>query len=276
MINTGLCQTSKGIFVVAMAREPVAPNMRDLGGWQARGGQVRRGLVFRSGALTGVQGEQNAVLASRGIRYVYDLRTAPEREVTPDRIPPNVDHVVVDIFRDLGDFGPARLINAMPDPKMVDRLLGAQDTTARFEMTYRSMISLPSAMTGYHRLFSDLADSEHTPAVFHCTTGKDRTGWAAAALLMLLGVDDDDVYADYLMTNQQVLASLQPIIDQFVAAGGDVEALKPILSVQAEYLDTAVDEMRQRFGSIEEYFINGLNLDQATIERLRTNFIDRG
>jgi protein-tyrosine phosphatase len=163
----------------------------------------------------------------------------------------------------------------MPDPEMVDRLLGAQDTTARFEITYRSMISLPSAMTGYRRLFSDLADSEHTPAVLHCTTGKDRTGWAAAALLMLLGVDGD-VYADYLMTNQQVLPSLQPIIDTFVAAGGDVEALKPILSVQAEYLDTAVDEMRQRFGSIEEYFINGLNLDQATIERLRTNFIDRG
>jgi protein-tyrosine phosphatase len=263
-------------FVVAMARQPVAPNMRDLGGWQARGGRVRSGLVFRSGALMGVQGDQNAVLASHGIRNVYDLRTDSEREVTPDRLPPDIDHIVVDIFRDLGDFGPARLINAMSDPKMVDRLLGTQDTTARFEMTYRSMISLPSAMTGYHRLFSDLADSEHTPAVLHCTTGKERTGWAAAALLMLLGVDDDDVYADYLMTNQQVLPSLQPIIDQFVAAGGDVEALKPILSVQAEYLDTAVDEMRRRFGSIEEYFLNGLNLDQATIERLRTIFIDRG
>src|SRR5687767_11248722 len=113
MINTGICQTSKGIFVVAMARQSPAPNMRDLGGWRAHGGVVRRGLVFRSGALMGVQGDQNAFLASRGIRYVYDLRTAPEREVTPDRVPPNVDHVVVDIFRDLGDYGPARLINAM-------------------------------------------------------------------------------------------------------------------------------------------------------------------
>jgi protein-tyrosine phosphatase len=114
------------------------------------------------------------------------------------------------------------------------------------------------------------------PALLHCTTGKDRTGWAVAALLLLLGVTEDDVYADYLLTNKQLLPAMRPIVDRFVAAGGDADLLAPLLGVQAEYLDIAVDEMRQRFGSIEEYFINGLNLDQATIERLRTNFIDRG
>ncbi len=261
--------------MTTIAREPDTSRMRDLGGWQAHGGRVRSGLLFRSGALTGLQCDQNAVLASLGIRYIYDLRTVAEREVSPDRVPPGVEYVVVDILKDLGDYGPARLINAMPYPEKVDRMLGAEDTTAGFEMTYRSMINLPSALTGYSQLFSDLADPAHTPAAFHCTTAKDRTGWAAAALLMLLGVDEDDVYADYLLTNQHVLPSLQPIVDRFVAAGGDIEALKPVLSVQAEYLDVAVDEMRQRFSSVEDYFTNGLKLDAATIERLRTIFIDR-
>jgi len=256
-----------------MARRPVAPNMQDLGGWKAHGGRVRSGLLFRSGPLTGAEG-QRAVLANLGIRSIYDLRTAGEREIAPDRVPPDVDYVVVDVLSDLRGAGPSRLVKAMADPKAVEKLLGGGNTAARFEKSFRSMVSLPSALTGHHKLFSDFAEPEHTPAVFHCTTGKDRTGWAAAALLMLLGVAEDDIYADYLLTNQQLLPSLQPVIDRFVAAGGDVEVLKPLLSVQAEYLDAAVDEMRQRFGNVEGYFIKGLKLDTDTVERLKTMFVE--
>ena len=53
-----------------------------------------------------------------------------------------------------------------------------------FEIGYREIVSLPSACAAYHRLFSDLTQEEHRPALFHCATGKDRTGWAAASPLM--------------------------------------------------------------------------------------------
>lgn len=274
MIKSGHAALEKRQTMVMIARQTVAWNVRDLGGWQARGGRVRSGLLFRSGALTCLQG-QNAALADLGIRQVYDLRTAAERAVTPDQVPPGVEYAVIDILRDLGEFGPARLINAMPYPEKVDKILGAVDSIAGFELTYRSIINLPSALRGYRRLFRELAGPAHTPAIFHCTTGKERTGWASAALLMLLGVEQDDVYADYLMTNQQVLPSLQPIIDRFLAAGGDIAALNPVLSVQAEYLDVAVDEMQQRYGTIERYFSDGLQFNEAAVERLKTAFIDR-
>jgi len=53
--------------------------------------------------------------------------------------------------------------------------------------------------------------------VFHCTAGKDRTGWAAASTLLLLGVSTGDVFADYLLTNDQLRPALQPLLDQFRA-----------------------------------------------------------
>jgi Tyrosine phosphatase family len=68
--------------------------------------------------------------------------------------------------------------------------------------------------------------------VFHCTTGKDRTGWAAAATLLLLGVSTDDVFADYLPTNDQLHPALQPLLGQFRSIGGDPDLLKPVVGVQ--------------------------------------------
>jgi len=83
--------------------------------------------------------------------------------------------------------------------------------------------------------------------VFHCTTGKDGTGWAAASTLLVLGVSTDDVFADYLLTNDQLLPTLQPLLDQFRSIGGDPELLMPVVGVQKEYLQTVLDEMHKRY-----------------------------
>uniref|UniRef100_UPI0025B8139D tyrosine-protein phosphatase n=1 Tax=Brevibacterium sp. TaxID=1701 RepID=UPI0025B8139D len=105
--------------------------------------------------------------------------------------------------------------------------------------------------------------------LFHCTTGKDRTGWAAAAALLLLGVDEEDVFADYLLTNRDLLPAFQGLFEQFTAAGGDPEILKPVLGVDPSYLHAALDEMRRHFGSIHGYFSDGLGLDAQAQGELR-------
>jgi len=136
-------------------------------------------------------------------------------------------------------------------------------------------VTLPSARAAYGALFADLARAERRPALLHCTTGKDRAGWAAAALLLLLGVSDDDVMADYLLTNEQLLPAMQPLFDRFTAAGGDPDVLRSLLGARAEYLEAALEEMTARFGTIERYFEQGLGLDPERIAALRTALIDR-
>jgi protein-tyrosine phosphatase len=161
------------------------------------------------------------------------------------------------------------------DPKAAEAMLGGGKAVALFEESYRELVSLPSALAGYRQFFLAIAGEAHTPAVFHCTTGKDRTGWAAASALLLLGVSTDDVFADYLLTNDQLLPALQPVLDQFRSIGGDPELLMPVVGVQKEYLEAALDEMHKRYKTIDGYFSQGLGLDAATVGKLRAKLTER-
>ena len=248
------------------------PNLRDLGGWPARSGHVRSGLLFRSAEFSGLGGDDAAAFAELGIRTVCDLRTEQERSADPNVLPADTEYVVVDVLRDATGAAPAQVAAAMSDPAAAEQVLGGGRAVAMFEAGYRQIVGLPSALTAYRRFFTVISEPAHRPAVFHCTTGKDRTGWAAAAMLLLLGVARDDVYADYLLTNEQLVPKLQPQVDRFAAAGGDPELLAPVIGVRASYLDVALDEMQTRFGDIEGYFADGLGLDATTVEQLRSSY----
>jgi protein-tyrosine phosphatase len=267
---------------MAVEREPgqsiaiaSVPNLRDLGGWPTRdGGRVRAGLLYRSTELAKLAGADIAAFAELGIRSVYDLRTAAERTAQPDRLPPGTGHVVVDVLKDSVNAAPAQLFKVLSDPKAAEELFGGGKGLALFESGYREIVSLSSARAGYHRLFSDLTREEHRPALFHCTTGKDRTGWAAASILMLLGVSDDLVMKEYLLTNTQLLPAEKPVIDRFQAQGGDPDVIRPVVGVAAEYLEAALDEMRKEFGTIEGYFTEGLKIAEGARKALRAVFVE--
>jgi len=251
------------------------PNLRDLGGWPTRdGGYVRAGLLYRSIELDKLAGADMAAFAGLGIRSVYDLRTEAERTAQPDRLPPGTEYVVVDVLKDSVNAAPPQLFKVLSDPKAAEEMLGGGKGLALFESGYREIFSLPSARAAYHRLFSDLTREEHRPALVHCTTGKDRTGWAAASLLMLLGVSDDLVMKEYLLTNAQLLPAEKPLIEHFQAQGGDPDVLRPVVGVAPQYLEAALDEMHKQFGTIGGYFSEGLKLGDGAQKALRAAFVE--
>jgi protein-tyrosine phosphatase len=232
-------------------------------------------LLYRSNDLSKLNEDGLAALARLGIRSVYDLRTEAERAAQPERVPEGAEHIVVDVLADSPASAPAQLQKTLTDPDHGQKMLGGGKAVAMFEHGYRELVSLPSALTGYRRLFSDLGRAEHRPALFHCTTGKDRAGWAAASMLMLLRVPDDQVMQEYLLTNTQLVPALQPLFDRFRTQGGDPALLLDILGVRQEYLAAALDEMRTWFGTIEGYFAQGLGIDVAAQQRLRAAFVER-
>jgi protein-tyrosine phosphatase len=250
------------------------PNLRDLGGWPAGDGRVRRGVLYRSTELHELAGPDVAALDALGLRTIYDLRTAAERADRPDRAPAGARDLPLDVLADMSGAAPAQLPALLSDPAAAGELLGGDRTVALFGGAYRDIVRLPSALAAYRAMWSDLAAQDSAPALFHCTTGKDRTGWAAASILLFLGVPEEDVRRDYLLTNDQLLPALQPLIDRFAAAGGDPALLEPVLGVRAEYLDTALDEMRTRFGDVAGYFTDGLGLGADTQDRLRAALLD--
>lgn len=249
---------------------PSVPNLRDLGGWPtADGGRTRRGLVYRSTELHELADPDVPRLTGLGLEVVYDLRTREERRAKPDRVLDGVKNVVLDVLADYSSAAPAKVLGVLDDPQAAEELLGGGKAAALFTGAYQALITLPSAQAGYHRLFTDLADLQRGPVLFHCTTGKDRTGWAAAALLLLLGVTQDDVVDEYLLTNDQLLPHLQPVFDRFAAAGGDPDLLRPVLGVLPEYLLASVEQMRGRYGDIEAYFADALGIDATAQAALR-------
>jgi protein-tyrosine phosphatase len=251
------------------------PNLRDVGGYKTSDGRrIRVGLLYRSTALDRASDADLSRLRDRRIRTVFDLRTAAEREAAPDRDLDGAATVNLDVMADAPGASPARIARLTSQPQKASRLLARSDIDATFDTAYRGLVSLPSARTAYHDLFLALAGADALPALYHCTTGKDRTGWATAALLLLLGVSESDVIDDYLLSNGYLLAGLQPVLDGFAANGGDPQLLKPVLGVKARYLQTALAEMRERYGTIQSYFADGLGLDAAAQQRLRGTFLD--
>ena len=253
------------------------PNLRDLGGWQTRDGAcVRYGRAFRGVELGQLEGDDLTAFSKLGIRTVYDFRTEPERTAHPDRLPPGVQHIVADVLQDMQIAAPAQLLNVFDNPQTAQAFLESGKTAALFEQVYRQLITLPSACAAYHKFFTDLSDETQQPVYFHCTTGKDRTGWAAASLLSLLEVPDELIMQEYLLTNEQLLPALQPVFDKFQAGGGDPELLRPMLGVSRTYLAAAFDEMRQRFGTLEQYLSKALGVDENHQAALRELFIEHG
>ena len=252
------------------------PNLRDLGGYETNdGATLARGLVYRSNQLSGITPEDMDRLGQLHLENAFDLRTAPEREARPEELPPDVNYVVLDVLADAPGAGPAMLERLMQNPEEANAALGGGKAEEGFRESYRQFVSLPSAKAEFRNLFLALGDRDQLPALFHCTTGKDRTGWAAAAFLTLLGVPKERVVEDYLRSNEYILPLYQPTIDAFVEAGGEERIPLAILGVRQEYLEAAFAEMETQYGSIVRYFSEGLGIDTAQQQALRDLYLGR-
>ncbi|MFB7842631.1 tyrosine-protein phosphatase [Microbacterium sp. NPDC056052] len=251
-----------------------APNMRDLGGIPVPGGVVKPGLLYRSASLAKLDARDETAFAELGITTVYDLRTAAERDGEPDRLPEGTRSVWFDVVADAPDNVAASIPALLADPASLEDLLGGGRAVGYLADANRMFVSSRSALAAYRLFYLDLIDERRTgAALFHCTTGKDRTGWAAASFLLLLGASEDDVRTDYLETNTDLAPALRPMLDMLEAKGVDRELLQPILGVRDSYLDAALDELRRRYGTIEDYARNGLGLTDRQIAALRTRFV---
>ena len=252
-----------------------AANLRDIGGWPTGdGGQVRSGVVFRSAELSRLHGDDLAAFGELGIGTVFDLRTAGEVVNQPDALPEGTRSVPLDVLADARHSAPAELQQIFANPSRADEFLREGQAEQYFEAAYRGFVTLPSARSAYQQLFEGIAAADG-PVLYHCATGKDRTGWATAVLFGLLGVPDDQVLEEYLLTNTELLPMIQPWLDQFAEGGGDPQLLMTVLGVQESYLAAARAQMKESFGSVEDYVTAGLGVSPATIDALREKLIDR-
>ena len=253
-----------------------APNFRDVGGVRTASGQwIRMGILYRSGSLNNLTTAEDDEMTALGITHVVDLRTAAERAATTDKLAPGTDYVVDDVLA-----GNPTLSNiTAAATALISGSNKSSATVAQAEgiLTglYKALPVLDTAKTGYGQLFTSAATLPAGQAlVFHCTAGKDRTGWANAALELELGVPMSTVDADYLESNHYVLPEYQPVVASYVAQGGKAKVIDAVLGVQPLYLDTSLKVMDSAYGSVSDYFSKGLGLSPATLTALRHELLE--
>jgi len=184
-----------------------------------------------------------------------------------------VKNVWLNVLADAKGVSAAEVEKLLSDPKAANEALGGGKAAAAMAKNYREIITLPSANAAFRQLFVELGEKNQLPSLYHCTTGKDRTGWASAALLTLLGVPEGKVYEDFLRSNEYILPAYKSYIEHFVAAGGDPSIPRDMLGVKADYLRAAFDQVTSQYGNIENYFDKGLGVDAAGQEKIRDRFL---
>lgn len=118
----------------------------------------------------------------------------------------------------------------------------------------------------FRTLFGHLLE-DRAPLVIHCTAGKDRTGFASALILQTLGVPDDVIAEDYLLTNQHYKRDALAAIDL------PEDVRNAIGSVEASYLAAAFEAVGKEYGDLETYLRDGLRIGPPEQEALRARYL---
>lgn len=249
---------------------PGALNVRDLGGLvTADGRRVRTGLVYRSANLATVTPAGDAVLRQLGIGVDIDFRTPTEiAGEGADKLPGGV----LDINDPINTGGGSVSSIAQLTPAQFAALFGNGQAQADMTTVYEQFVTSAADRQEFAAALRTIATSD-TPVLFHCSAGKDRTGWLSAVLLTTLGVSKHQVYQDYLLSNTELAASNQATIAELDALGYDGSLLTPLLTVQSTFLATSFNLVKKDYGSMYGYLTQGLGLSPATIRELQVRLL---
>lgn len=241
-------------------------NFRDYGDYAAGERRIRRGRLFRSAHQARASEADLRRLADLDITTIVDLRRPSERREQPSRRPPGFAGAVIETAHD--DGGEAPHITFLKESDLTE-------TSGRAFMTdvYRKLAFEPSHLDLFARYFRALGEADGA-VLIHCAAGKDRTGMLAALTHHLLGVGRDDMVADYMLTNTAVdLAGRAPAIARQLEAmtgrKASHAAVVAFIGVEPVYLETALDAIAARHGSVDAYLEQALGVDAALRDRIR-------
>lgn len=258
-------------------------NLRDLGGYETQDGlMVRWGSVYRSAQLDRMSEQGVEDMAALGIKTVIDLRFSEETKRYPTilKAVPGADILTWhdEFSGDENDRGDAIKRSWQQSLESND----PDQVREAMRVNYPRKLYSHSAI--YRAMLMRLID-EKTPLLFHCAAGKDRTGVAAALILSLLGVSEELIIEDYLVTQSVT----QNLLSSFHAGGAtgpkdntDFQRtlasypkalVQPVFDADLSYIMTLIEYVNVQYGSFSEYACHVLKLDARLIEDLKSRLL---
>lgn len=252
-------------------------NLRELGGNPTADGRtVKHGLIYRSGALFDASSDELELLEGLGLHYVLDLRSEEEAAAEPDPQLTGAEQVRISGCMDADDnevnLSPASIVNLLKNPRRIDK-----DEEDSIESSVAEIYtSLAFDNIAYRELFAQL-EQGNVPLLFHCSGGKDRTGIAAMLILLALGVDDQTIVANYVLTNEYRRDAIQRKLDEHPVLT-HIDKIELIIrageGVLQPFGERVLSEIKQEYGTYEIYFEKEYGLDATRIAALRDRYTE--
>lgn len=249
-------------------------NFRELGGYKTTTGQeIKRHKLVRSGNLADLSDEDVTFLENYGVKYDVDFRSKQEATDHPDRVPAGALYEFDPVFsEDLTNA--SKGIFALEENAEKDPEYGYK----HMFYAYEDMIKSKSAQKAYRKFFDLLLsnDKDNEVLLFHCTAGKDRTGFGALLALSALGVPFSTIKYDYGLTNVTTADFVNTMLAKAAANGASkkvLQAINDVQSVYPEYMDHAVYLLNKEYGGINEYLRTIMNLSANDIMDLRRIYL---
>lgn len=248
-------ETSEGSVILAETHLPMEGgyNFRDLGGLESKDGKrIKWGKLFRTDDLYNLTHNDLLYLSSIPIITLVDFRCEEEYKALPDKIPAEVkNHYYLCIE-------PGRL---KAYAKSIHT--SKNDVINAMKHLYKILVTEDKYLNAYEEFFTYIQDQEKLPLLFHCSAGKDRTGLATALLLYALDIPKDIILKDYLASNDYLADKYHPLIEQNPSN-------KYLYTVIPDYLESALNEIENEYGSIQNFLINRMHLN---IDKLKNNLL---
>lgn len=212
-----------------------ALNFRDLGGYPTlSGGAIHWHRVYRSDTLSALTDADRDKLVRLGLYALCDYRLDDERERHPDLLPEG--HDIKLHWPGFMPHGGGDLLLHVREGKL--DVAGIEEELNRhYEMF--ATVNLPN----YASTFDLIIEAQGRPVLVHCTSGKDRTGWAAALILLAAGCGDKTVEEDYILTDQY-RRPLHFMFDSEI----DAPRLEALMRPRRRYIRTALQRLRSEHG----------------------------
>lgn len=250
-------------------------NFRELGGYQTLSGKtIKMHKLLRTGNLADLSPFDLDYLKDYGVKYVVDFRSQEEVDHQPDRVPEGAEYDFDPVFsEDLTNS--SRSINDLDNQSKDDADFGFNHML----FAYEDMIRSDSAQSAYRKFFAKLMENDQPSQslIFHCTAGKDRTGFGALLVLTALGVPLRTIKQDYLLTNITTKDFVDGMVEREKGQGKNkntLQSIRDIQSVHPEYIDHAIKVMTDDYGSINDYLREVIQLSSADIMDLRRIYLD--
>lgn len=252
-------------------------NTRDLGGLPASDGRtIVTGKLFRSGRLTKLQKATCGELRKMGVRTIIDLRTPTECSDHPDTMIEGIEYIPLPILHIPKGGITAEKTMAKWLYKESSRISTEFGSANNYMIcSYREMVFEEEQQKSLSKVLRIIIEAEGG-VLFHCTSGKDRAGICAMLIEALLGVDEEWILKDYMAS--AAFCRRKFFWNKFGIIVGPLPiAFKKILLglmyLKPEFLDTIVQDMIERYGSVVDYCKQALGVTEADVQLLRSKYL---